>query len=190
MQPTTASAPFAARSQLGEVMLIAGPADDEVEALRRHGYRPESSEAMAASRLAWVEPYVEMLADDPINARELRVRVMAGALIREHIYLFSEVMADYRLPLERSLGVVVNRPGSGRAKMMEFSDRIPSMRLAADLKVSLSRNAERVWKRNDLYASDALSLAIPYCHVVVTDKDAAHRVRQAKGETCAMARRS
>lgn len=169
-------------AQLGEVMLIAGPADDEIEALRQNGYQPESSEAMAASRLAWEELYVGMLADDPISAKELRVRVMARELLHEHLDLFNEVMAEYRLPLERSLGVDVNRPGSGRAKMMEFSDRIHSMRLAADLKVSIFRNAERVWKMNDLYDSDALSLAIPYCHVVVTDKDAAHRVRQAKGD--------
>lgn len=170
-------------AQLGETLLIAGPADDEVALLRQNGYRPETSEAMAASRLAWEELYVGMLRDgDPISASELRVRVMARELCHEHIDLFNELLAEYRVPLERALGINPQRPGSGRPKMMEFSDRIPTMRLAADLKTALFRNAERVWSLNDLYDIDALSLAIPYCHAVVTDKDAADRARRTKGD--------
>jgi hypothetical protein len=90
--------------------------------------------------------------------------------------------AEYRLPVERALGRDPARPGSGRPKMMEFSDRIPTMRLAADMKTALFRNAQRVWTLNDLYDIDALSLAIPYCHVVVIDKDAADRARRTKGD--------
>lgn len=169
-------------AQLGETLLIAGPADDEVARLRQNGYRPETAEAMAASRLAWEEVYIGMLRDDAISARELRVRVMARELCHEHLDLFNEVLAEYHLPLERALGIDYDRPGSGRAKMMEFSDRIPTIRLAADMKTALFRNAKRVWTLNDLYDIDALSLAIPYCHVVVADKDAADRAHRTKGD--------
>lgn len=168
--------------QLAETMVIAGPADDEVATLRTNGYRPETAEAMATSRLEWEKLYVGMLRDDPISAQELRVRVMARELLHEHFDLLGEVMAEYRMSLERALRINVERPGSGRPKMMEFSDRIPTMRLAADMKTALFRNAERVWQLNDLYDIDALSLAIPYCHVVLTDKDAADRVRRTKAD--------
>ncbi|MCZ2814919.1 hypothetical protein [Modestobacter sp. VKM Ac-2984] len=170
-------------AQLGETLLIAGPADDEVATLRKNGYMPEATEAMAASRLAWEELYVSLLRDrQRTSATEMRVQVMARELCHEHLDLFNEVLAEYRLPLERALGIDLQRPGSGRAKMMAFSDRIPSMRLAADMKAALFRNAQRTWELNDLYDIDALSLAIPYCHVVVTDADAADRVRRTKGD--------
>ncbi|MCA0144925.1 hypothetical protein [Blastococcus sp. LR1] len=170
-------------AQLGETMLIAGPTDDEVAMLRKNGYMPEVTEAMAASRLAWEELYVSLLRDQKrISVTEMRVQVMARELFHEHLDLFNELLAEYRLDLERALGIDLQHPGSGRPKMMALSDRIPSMRLAAEMKVALFRNAQRTWKLNDVYDIDALSLAIPYCHVVVTDADAADRVRRTKGD--------
>jgi hypothetical protein len=65
---------------------------------------------------------------------------------------------------------------------MAFSECIPSMRLAVDMKAALFRNGARVWKPNDLHDIDALSQAIPYCHAVVTDKDAADRVKRTGGD--------
>ena len=168
-------------SQLAETMIIAGPADDEVEALRANGYRPEATEEGHASRLAWEELLVDMLRDDPVHAEELRVRVTARELCHEYLDLLNELMAEYRLTLERALGSNPDRPGSGRPKLMAFSDRVPSMRLAVDMKTALFRNGERVWKPNDLHDIDALSQAIPYCHAVVTDKDAADRAKRTGG---------
>lgn len=168
-------------SQLAETMIVAGPADDEVEALRANGYRPEVTEESHASRLAWEELLVGLLRDDPVSGGELRVRVTARELCHEHLNLFNELMSEYQLSIKRAAEADPSRPGSGRAKLMAFSDRIPSMRLAVDMKTSLFRNAARTWTSNDLHDIDALSLAIPYCHVVVTDKDAAHRVKQSKG---------
>lgn len=168
-------------NQLKEIMTIAGPADDEVETLRANGYRPESTEERTASRLAWEELFVGMLRGDPVAGDELRVRVTARELLHEHSDLFYRLLAEYRLTLEHALGIRLDRPGSGRAKMMAFSDRIPSMRLAVDMKIQLFRNRSRPWKLNDVHDIDALSLAIPYCHVVVTDKDAADRVHRTAG---------
>lgn len=170
-------------AQIGETMIIAGPADDDLALLRENGYRPETPEAMAASRLAWETVYMGMLGDSPrISARELRVRVMARELSHEHFDLLDELLSEYHLTLAQVLGIGLAQADSDRARSMEFADRIPTMRLAADMKTALFRNAERRWTLNDLCDIDALSLAIPYCHVVVTDKDAADRVRRSKGD--------
>jgi hypothetical protein len=169
-------------SQLAETMLVAGPADDEVEALRATGYRPEATEEGHASRLAWEELFVGMLRDDRVDANELRVRVSARELCHEYLDLFNELMAEYGLTLERAVEAHPDRPGSRRPKLMAFSDRIPSMRLAVDMKTALFRNAARTWKPSDLHDIDALSQAIPYCHAVVTDKDAADRVKRTGGD--------
>lgn len=169
-------------NQLRETMAIAGPADDEVELLRAHGYRPESTTQMSASRLEWEDVFGGLLREAPVSTAELRVRVTARELLHEHFDLFQQLMADYGLTLQRALGIHPDHPEAGRAKMMAFSDRIASMRLAVDMKAELFRNATRTWKVNDLHDIDALSLVIPYCHAVVTDRDAADRVRRTGGD--------
>ena len=59
-----------------------------------------------------------------------------------------------------------------RAKAIEFAERVPTLRISADLKVHLFRNKRRDWDWNMLRDIDALSIAVPYCHIVVADKDA------------------
>jgi hypothetical protein len=58
-------------------------------------------------------------------------------------------------------------PGAG------FADTIPSLRIAVDLKVELLRNAAKPWTMNAIHDIDALSMAVPYCHVVVPDREMA-----------------
>lgn len=53
-------------SQFGEMRILAGPEDHEIEDLRRRfGYKPEEAEAVVSSRLDWETTYRGMLADDP-----------------------------------------------------------------------------------------------------------------------------
>ena len=42
-----------------------------------------------------------------------------------------------------------------------------------DLKAELFRNATKAWTLNAIHDIDALSLAVPYCHAVVPDKEMA-----------------
>jgi hypothetical protein len=55
--------------------------------------------------------------------------------------------------------------------MIAFADRMPSVRIATDLKVELFRNAATTRTMNAIHDIDALSLAVPYCQVVVPDKE-------------------
>ena len=48
------------------------------------------------------------------------------------------------------------------------------------MKLQIFRNAGREWTWNMLRDIDALSLAIPYCHVVVADRDAAAIARHTR----------
>jgi hypothetical protein len=165
-------------NQYAEFLLLAGPADDQVEELRKQGYRPETAEASSQSRLEWERLYVGLLKDDPVSRTELRVRVMARELIHEHLNLFNELTAEYRVPINRAFGIDPAKPGSGRAGIVAFADRIPSMRIAVDMKVEMFRNAQRGWQVNDLHDIDALSLAVPYCHLILSDRDAVDRLRR------------
>lgn len=55
--------------------------------------------------------------------------------------------------------------------MIEFADLMPSVRIATDLMLAeLFRNTTTTWTMNAIHDIDALSLAVPYCHVVVPDK--------------------
>ncbi len=159
-------------NQWGEVKLLTGPDDDEVDELRRVGYRPEKTAESTASRLAWEELYVGMLRDGPISRSELRVRVMTREVIHEHHAQLVELLGEYRVSLARLAGGE-QMTAQSRAGMIDFADRMPSMRIAVDMKTELFRNSQRTWTNNHLHDIDALSVAVPYCRVVVTDKDAA-----------------
>ena len=161
-------------NQFAEFRILAGPADDEIEDLRRrYGYRPETAQEASLSRLEWEKTYVGLLADDPVSRQELRVRVQAREILHEHFDLLQELLAEYRIDLHREIGLDPNRPGSGRPRMIAFADQMPSARIAVDLKAQLFRNHTKTWNLNALYDIDALSIAVPYCHVVVPDREMA-----------------
>jgi hypothetical protein len=161
-------------NQFGEMRMLAGPADHEVEDLRRRGYRPEETTAVVSSRVDWETTYVGLLADDPVSRAELRVRVQAREILHEHLDLLNELLAEYRLNLGREIGAGQAGSKSSRRRMIAFADLMPSVRIAVDLKVELFRNAAKTWTMNAIHDIDALSMAVPYCHAVVPDSKMAN----------------
>lgn len=82
-------------NQLTEMMLLAGPDDDEIGELREHyGYRPEAMDVVEADRLEWEASYVEILNGHPASKTELRVRLQARELIHEHHAMFQHFSAN------------------------------------------------------------------------------------------------
>jgi hypothetical protein len=155
-------------------MILAGPDDKEAEILRsRYGYRPEATTEVEASRLEWEASYVDLLASYPASRAELRVRLQARELLHEHLRLYSELTREYRIDLRREVGHDPDRPAASRRRMVAFADSVPSLRIAVDLKVELFRNPSRPWSMNAIHGIDALSMAVPYCHVVVPDREMA-----------------
>lgn len=161
-------------NQLTELMMLAGPGDEEVDTLRQqYGYRPEAMVEVEASRLEWESSYVDVLADYPASRAELRVRLQARELLREHLAMYQALTSEYRINLSREVGYNPDRPNVSRRRMVSFADTIPSLRIAVDLKVELFRNPTKPWSMNAIHDIDALSLAVPYCHVVVPDREMA-----------------
>ena len=160
--------------QAAEVQILAGPRDDELTELRRLGYRPEAHRATLDSRVRWERLYVSLLEKNPISREELRVPVQAREVAHEHLDLLGSLLREYHLDLDRAIGIDPKVPRSGRAQMVAFADAIPTLRIATDLKVELFRDPGRPWKPSTLYDIDAISMAIPYCHLVVPDKQMAN----------------
>jgi hypothetical protein len=151
--------------QLGETRLIAGPADDEIAQLReRWGYRPEVAEESTRSRLAWEQLLADYLVHERVSRVELRVWVMCRELIHEYYNLFTEILREYRIDPFGIFAQGPIQPGSMRTDIMRLSDAVPTMRVAADMKLEIFRNPQRRWTVNMMHDIDALSLAVPYCH--------------------------
>lgn len=139
------------------------------------GYvEPRVFEAGEGNRLAWEESYVERAAE--VKSREeLRVALFARELMHEYGAVLQAILREYRL----TIGSIANGAKAGaRAQMIAFSERVPTMRISVDMKLELFRNSGRSWSWNMVRDIDALSVAVPYCHVVVCDRDALHLVRR------------
>ncbi|WP_329296041.1 hypothetical protein [Streptomyces sp. NBC_01455] len=167
-------------AQFTEYQLLAGPQDADIPRLRQLGYRPEEVEKVSQSRVDWEMFFADLLAGDPISRPELRVRVQAREIIHEHYELLRDLCAEYRLDLLRATEADPDRPKASRRRIVAFADHIPSVRIAVDVKVELFRNAARKWNRNTVHDIDAVSRAVPYCHVVVPDREIADLMGRSK----------
>jgi hypothetical protein len=167
-------------AQWAEVQFLTGARDEEVEALRRRGYKPEITVDAGLDRLAWEQSFIDLLATDPVSPHELRVRLQARELVHEYMDPFVEMLAEYGLSIDRALGIDLDRPGSARPAAVAFTDDIPTLRLAVDLKYHLFRNTSIIPTTNHLYDIDALSLAIPYCHAALGDKEMSSFLRRSR----------
>ena len=170
-------------TQWFEYTVLAGPTpEDEPELRERYGYKPEATEEEGRRRLEWEQEFVGLLEDTPPeDPAELRVWIQAREVTHEHMELAAEVFKEYGLSF-RVLdgGFGDDRPKERREFISGFFDRMPSVRVAVDLKLAVHRNNQRGWAQNDVYDTDAMSIAVPYCAVVVADKavaDALDRVK-------------
>ncbi|WP_406323767.1 hypothetical protein [Streptomyces sp. NBC_01637] len=173
---------FRRATQYTEYQLLAGPQDADLPSCVncQLGYQPEKLEEVRRSRLGWETFYADLLADDPISAAELRVRVQAREIIHEHLKLLNDLCAEYRMDLPQATGVDPERPKVSRSRMTAFVDRVPSVRVAVDVKTHRFRNAAKKWDLNTVHDIDAVSLAVPYCHAVVPDREIADLLGRSK----------
>ena len=57
-----------------------------------------------------------------------------------------------------------------------FVDSMPSGDVHVSLQVAAHQSPSTRWKPNDYFDIDALSLAVPYCSIVATDRQRAHEL--------------
>lgn len=156
-QPTE----LAKLERTAERMLLTGPADAEVPELRKQGYWPEKTQQTLRDNLAFDKD----LADNKLNEHWRRGRLRDVIMARHLYYELNETLSRQL----HQRGRVLDDLGGTLSERREFLLRMPSQRVVIELKTSYHKNPKHIWTTNDLHDIDAMSLALPYCDVVLTD---------------------
>lgn len=147
---------------MGEYMMLRGPAPEDMSALRALGYKPEEVAKVEEARVN--------------RERELAAMLKAGTADRGRLgdivharYLYWE-LGD-RLPAAlQPYGIDVSDFfAKGKEWLTALLDDIPSAAINITLADKGFRNSYKKWTGNDIRDADAVSAAIPYCDVVMTD---------------------
>lgn len=169
-------------NQYTEACMLAGPPDEEVPSLRAMGYRTaQEVDTQPGSRLDWEKAFSEQLKSHAPSRAELRIWLLARELTHEHQEVFDEVLSEYRLRVSDLAGGS-DYSRQNRQRLVAFVDLVPSLRIAAEMKLEMFRNRSREWSWNMISDIDFLSRAVPYCQVVVADRDAASIFKRSGAE--------
>ncbi|MGB9222769.1 hypothetical protein [Mycobacterium sp.] len=157
-----------------ERQLLTGPDDHNDPVLQRTGYTLDVWRNMLEQRAEQERHVVRELDKDP-GLRRGRLRDAVNAL--EQVIELEEVLRKTTAPLSTSLVELLE---SDRAKLRDFTDRMPSTRTAVSLKTHYHRDGQKDCNSNDINDIDALAIAVPYCDAVFTDKAARNGVVSSK----------
>jgi hypothetical protein len=156
-----------------ERMALEGPTPDEEPELRRTGWNPQAAYASAERRAEQEREQAGRFDSDP-GWRGERIRDVVT--VWEYTVELSAMTTD---------GIIARRAditrlfeGDDRDAFRAAFDSMPSFDVAVSLKTALHRNPAHPWSPNDIVDIDALGSSVPYCDVVVTDKEAASHLRQ------------
>jgi hypothetical protein len=152
---------------------LEGPTAEEDPALRADGWNPRAGYEVAAQRAAQELDQVERLNDDPAwRGERIRDVIAARELIIEVNRMLYEGLADRKASLDDVLDE------NDIEKTRRFFNSMPSFDVSVSMKAAYHRNPAHRWKPNHIHDIDALASTVPYCDVVVTDKEAAsHLIR-------------
>jgi hypothetical protein len=150
-------------SELMEYLCLRGPRPEDLPNMPGYDLTPinriEKEQAEREQELA------DMLAGDP----QLKSRLSDIVVARE---LYWELGHDLARLLW-SAGVTVDSFFyKGKEWVTDFVESLPSFAVRKALKMRSFKNASRAWTPNDMRDLEHLSLAVPYCDVVVTEKHA------------------
>lgn len=157
-----------------ERAMLRGPQDHELDDLRARGWIADAGTLVAERRAqqereqaarfnldtAWRTGRLR----DVILARELLVELFD--MLNEALSVRGRTFAELNLDTDRS-----------RARQLVRS--MPSSELSVELKRAAHRNPQLGWSSNDMFDIDAMSLAVPYCDIVATERRACHALRAA-----------
>ena len=159
-------------------MVIEGPVDPSEEAdLRARVWNPQGLTEMMDNRVLLESQFVnnldEHIATDlsGVDWRKGRLRdvITARELVLETNEAFSAVLDQQGLTVDD----VFDNSGTPSAIRHNrcITDAMPTFDVAVTLKASYHRNPNHPWTRNDIFDIDAMSTVLPYCDVVVIDKE-------------------
>jgi hypothetical protein len=159
-----------------EYMMARGPAPADLPALQAYGYRPDAVVQVEQDRLKREEQLAAMLRDGTADRGRL------GDLVHAR-YLFWELDSHLRAGLEQYGIDGSDFFANGKEWLTAFLDDIPAAAITMTLTEKTFRNADKAWKGSDLRDADAMSAAIPYCDVVLTDKYASAQLSRSSAVT-------
>ncbi len=152
--------------------VLRGPTDAKAPALQAEGWDPTAARRTASERATQEREQAARLAADPRWRRgRLRDVVSARYVIIEIRQMLDEALAARGLELEDVW--------TGREPARQFVDSMPSGDVCVSLTTAAHQNPQTKWTANDVFDTDALSVAVPYCDVVVTEHHACHTLQVA-----------
>jgi hypothetical protein len=155
--------------------VLAGPTDEEAEQLRRTGGWDPTALRRDNQRRAEQEQHLRAQMTNTgwdrgeklhrvILAREAALELQPALLESMAVWGITEMSAI--MPDRETAQAVVRS--------------MPTSEVATLLKVRQHRTSTKVWVANDMFDIDAMSAAVPYCDIVITDANRWHDLRQAK----------
>jgi hypothetical protein len=150
--------------------MLAGPADEDISELLANGYKPRVAQERQEARAQQEREQAARLDSDP-RWRRHRLRDVIGAR-----YVIIE-LGDMLDAAFARRGIVLEDVWTDVDAARRFVDSMPSADVHVSLQVAAHRNPLTSWSSNDYFDIDALSLAVAYCDVVLTEKHRAHAVR-------------
>jgi hypothetical protein len=148
-----------------------GPALEEEPRLRADGWDPKAAHEVAERRAQQERDEVKILDAHPAWRRG-RLRDVIAA---------REVIIELNEMLWRGLnarGMTLEEVFQDVDTTRQAFDSMPSFDVSVTLKTAYHRNPHHPWTPNHIQDIDALSSTVPYCDIVVTDREAAtHLVR-------------
>ena len=157
-----------------ERSVLRGPTDEQVPALKEYGWNPAGAASVANNRAEEEQAQSARLNEDGGRWRRGRLRdlIAARELLIEFQNILPPALAARRLTLEQL--------GPDLEAARAFIRSMPSTEVSIEMKTAWHRNGDKRWTPNDIYDIDALSLAVPYCDIVVTEKGCHHLLNAAR----------
>jgi hypothetical protein len=153
-----------------------GPTAEEVPEMRGLGWDPMAAFEVALRRATQEMEQVERFNADP-SWRRGRIRDVVAA--REVAIEINNILWRGLSARGTDLEVAFSDPEAARRAF----DSMPSFDVSVSLKTAYHRDPSHRWKPNDIQDIDALSSTVPYCDIVVTDREAAsHLLRTGVSE--------
>lgn len=154
--------------------VIDGPSPQDEADFRADGYRPDLI----------LERYTREAAVEETSARQLdeESRWRRGRL-RDLVS-----MSEVALHINEMLNTAANARGvhafedivRGTKNPRRAFDAMPSFDVAVTLKTAFHRNGQHQWTNNHIHDIHALASTLPYCHVVLTDREMVAHVKRSK----------
>lgn len=154
--------------------VLQGPDDDdEALGLRKHGWNPESAIHACGKRAAQERELTAILSRN-MAWRRGRLRDVVSA--RELGIEFEDILPLALAQRHLALSDICSNQESAR----KLVRAMPSTEVSIELKTAWHCNPDKPWAPNDIYDIDAMSLAVPYCDIVVTEKGCHHVLNAAR----------